>query len=323
MINFYKPSLEVWLANPPNLQPNLQPCGSAIGIESVEWFTGWNRETTEVEDISHHDVLKCETLSLDTKTHMQRNTRVLPFAKVRFVHRHTSINIIYTPCRCLICTYTCMLNYRIDIRSHEDMHAEITWKHRWNRRLEDPRIPRSMPPIPWRCGLVVKLADGMMFFLGGGEVVEWWITELRNSVIRDSEGLSAAWRLSSPGWFDIDLPREVVQGPGYLARHPPRVSSNKQRWLPNLSPWVSIVSILFYEFGLVSHIQSLFQQLLLDFWDQTIIEGAPHHQVQSDDVHQPSVSWLQKSQQWFKVKLLTVRNWSAVSSLLLDTDVLF
>eukprot|EP00434_Breviolum_minutum_P014712 symbB.v1.2.012972.t1/scaffold908.1/size153097/5 len=42
------------------------------------------------------------------------------------------------------------------------------------------------------------------------------------------EGLSAAWRLSGPGWFDIDLPREAVQ-------------------------------------------------------------GAPNHQVQSDDVHQPFV----------------------------------
>lgn len=53
----------------------------------------------------------------------------------------------------------------------------------------------------------------------------WWVLVLvglhdisplnfANSVwIRDSEGLSAAWRLSGPGWFDIDLPREVVQGP--------------------------------------------------------------------------------------------------------------
>ena len=85
--------------------------------------------------------------------------------------------------------------------------------------LEDPRIPRSMPPIPWRCVGELGRWVAWVLFLKKGCIWLHDISPLKslnftNSLcIRDSEGLSAAWRLSGPGWFDIDLPREVVQGP--------------------------------------------------------------------------------------------------------------
>ncbi len=206
----------------------------------------------------------------------------------------------------------------------------ITWKHRWNRRLEDPHIPRSMPPIPWRCELVVKLADGMMFFLGG-RGRGGWMMRSPNFATRSFVtlkgflllgGFLALDGLTSTFQEKLFKDRAIWHGIHLLFLQTSSVDFQTCH-LGCLLFNIGLFQYFSYEFGLVSHIQSLFQQLLLDFWDQTIIEGAPHHQVQSDDVHQPSVSWLQKSQQWFKVKLLTVRNWSAVSSLLLNTDVLF
>ena len=183
--------------------------------------------------------------------------------------------------------------------------------------LEDPRIPRSMPPIPWRCAGEVGGWDAWVLFFKKACI--WlhdiyiymlyiYISPLKslnfaNSVwIRDSEGLSAAWRLSGPGWFDIDLPREAVQGPPALCHgiHLVFLQTSGVDFQPLhlgcLLFRIGFFQCFSYEFGPVRHIQSLFQQLLLDFWDPMTIEGAPNHQVQSDDVHQPFVSWLEKSQ---------------------------
>ena len=149
--------------------------------------------------------------------------------------------------------------------------------------------------------------DDVFFFGGGrgGEVVEWLNDESPNFATRSFVTLKGFLLLG--GFLALD---------GLTSTFQEKLFKDRAIWHGIHLVFLQTSSVDFqtchlgcllfnigffqyfsYEFRLVSHIQSLFQQLLLDFWDQTIIEGAPHHQVQSDDVHQPFVSWLQKSQQ--------------------------
>lgn len=136
-----------------------------------------------------------------------------------------------------------------------------------------------MPPIPWRCAGELGRWVAWVLFLKKGCIWLHDISPLKslnfaNSVcIRDSEGLSAAWRLSSPGWFDIDLPREVVQGPPAICHGihqvflPTSGVDFRTLHLGCLLFHVGFFQCFSCEFGPVSHIQSLFQQLLWDSWE--------------------------------------------------------
>lgn len=128
--------------------------------------------------------------------------------------------LIYAPMK------TCMPTLRSNVHNRDGAStvriASVTRTHAFQGRC-----------LQFHEGALVSLADGLheFFFEKGLHMVAWYIyiyicaiiyiyisplksLNFTNSVwIRDSEGLSAAWRLSSPGWFDIDLPREVVQGP--------------------------------------------------------------------------------------------------------------
>ena len=105
----------------------------------------------------------------------------------------------------------------------------------------------------------------MSSFLVGLNDISKFLNFANSVCIRDSEGLSAAWRLSGPGWFDIDLPREVVQGPPAICHGIHLVFLQTSTVGGCL-----LFHIGFFEcfsFGPVSHIQSLFQQLLWDSWE--------------------------------------------------------
>ena len=163
------------------------------------------------------------------------------------------------------------------------MHADITVKRRCQHRshrccLEDPRIPRSMPPIPWRCAGEVggwvawvlfwkRVAYGCMIYIDiTTKVTELHKLALHSWLWRAFCCLAAFWP-----WMVWHRPskRSCSRTARYLPRHPPLQTSTVGGCLLF---HIGFFQCFSYEFGPVSHIQNLFQQLLLDFWDPMIIE---------------------------------------------------
>lgn len=269
------------------------------------------------------------------------DTKTQGYAKnyVRFTHQESTVSththiytvkdIKYTPCRCIVVhthafkiplliyalMKTCMRTLRSNVHNRDGAStvriAAVLRTHAFQGRCLQFHEGVQFFFVPW--------GWDDEFFFGW---VKWYIKifELRKLGLhswlwRAFCCLAAFWP-----WMVWHRPskRSCSRTACYLARHPPGVSSNKQRWgVFIVSYW--ILPMLSYEFGPVSHIQNLFQQLLLDFWDPMIIEE--HQTTKYNQMMYINLLCLGLKRVWFKVKLLTVRNWSAVSSLLLSTDV--
>lgn len=118
-------------------------------------------------------------------------------------------------------------------------------------------------------GALVRLADGLheFFFEKGLHMVtELHKLALHSWLWRAFCCLAAFWP-----WMVWHRPskRSCSRTARYLPRHPPLQTSTVGGCLLF---HIGFFQCFSYEFGPVSHIQNLFQQLLLDFWDPMIIE---------------------------------------------------